>query len=154
MEINCKIKVSASVVPNSTDNNLLKPITISSGAFSDTKHYSGMTTETLYGILLYGTKDGRIPARNVLEFLEVFVNGNINRFGQIYVENIGNGVEAVGHAAGSYLNSQHVKLIQGFISPHNAPSTIKKKGFDKPFIDKGELVSQIFYSINGEGRYK
>lgn len=153
MELNCKIKVSAAVSQNN-NSDLLKPIEVASGAFSDTKHYSGMTTEALYSILLYGTRDGRIPARNVLELLLFFAERNTDRLGEIYAQNIQNGVDAVGHAAGSFLNNQHVSLIQGFISPHNAPSTIAKKGFDKPFIDKGELITQIFYSINGEGRYK
>ena len=76
------------------------------------------------------------------------------KFIQIYIDNIGISEDAVGHAAGQLLNSEHIRLINDFVSPSNAPSTIRQKGFDNPLVWTGALQSSIFYSINGEVRYK
>ena len=154
MELKFKVKLKVETKEIKVPPNMSEPIEIESGAFDDTKHYSGLSTAYLYGIQLYGTDDGRIPSRNVLVPLNAFINTNIERLIGIYVNNIFAGPEIVGHLAGSFINSQHMKLIQDFGSPPNAPSTVKQKGFNNPLIDKGELVSQIFYSINGNGRYK
>jgi hypothetical protein len=152
MKIKFKVTPKATIV--NTNQQIPEPLEVETGAFSDTKHYSGMSTDYLYSILLYGTRDGRIPARNVLEFVQFYIENNIDRLTAIYVHNIFAGPEVVGHMVGSIINSEHVKLIHGFSSPGNAPSTIKQKGFDNPLIDTGELANQIFYSINGNGRYK
>lgn len=150
MEIKIKLNVKAQINHNKLDP---KPITIESGAFADIPHYSGLDTEYLYSILLHGTRDGRIPSRNIIPFLEKYIEDNKQKFVQLYIDNIDISEQAVGHAAGQILNSEHRRLISDFVSPSNAFSTIVKKGFDDPFIWTGSLQSSIFYSINGEGRY-
>ena len=153
MKLNLKLKTSAKVY-NMQDNSQLEPLEIESGAFEDIPHYSGMSTAALYEILLYGTKGGRIPPRDVLAFMNAFMESNVDTLARMYIENISGGSDTVGHAVGSYINSQHQKYIYGFASPHNAPSTVKQKGFDDPLVDSGALAESIFYSINGNGRYK
>lgn len=157
MEISCKIKVSASVIQNSQNNDLLNPLEIESGAFHDIPHYSGMSTSELYFLHLNGFTSmeyGEVPARDVLKIVDEFIRSNIYILIQMYAENIETGVETTGHIIGSFINSYHVKAINDFDDPGNGLKTIKKKGFDNPLIDKGQLVNNIFYSINGEGRYK
>ena len=150
MEIKVKVNVKVSITNSKIE---AKNITIESGAFEDIPHYSGLSSEYLYSILLHGTRDGRIPSRNVLSFLERFIENNKEKFVQIYIDNIYTSPEAVGHAAGQIINAEHRRLISDIVSPSNAISTIYLKGFDNPLIWTGSLQSSIFYSINGEGRY-
>lgn len=155
MNLSFKAKISLDVGKQSTiKGDYEKPLTVSTGAFSDTKHYSGLSTAYLYSILVYGTGDGRIPRRDTLSQLKTQVEDQKEHLMQLYKDNIDSGLNVAGHAIGTYINNRHIAVIYNFMSPGNAPSTIKKKGFDNPFIDKGELISQIFYSINGEGRFK
>ena len=37
--------------------------------------------------------------------------------------------------------------ITNFSSPKNAPSTIKKKGFDKPLIDTADMLRAVSYEV-------
>ena len=48
---------------------------------------------------------------------------------------------------GALIAGQLVKSIQGFTSPPNAPSTIRRKGFAKPLIDTGLMWQSVDYSV-------
>ena len=63
-----KLNVSASIKKETKIK--LPLLVIKSGIFPDARHYAkNITAVNLYAVLLYGTRDGRIPSRNVLEFL-------------------------------------------------------------------------------------
>ena len=148
-KLKCKVSVD-----KTKDIKLRFPrLVIESGVFPDTKHYAkNISAQKLYGVLLYGSADGRIPSRNVLEFLNKYVEDNTEKFLSMYLESI-NDVYATGQKIGININNRHKALIYGVKSPSNAPSTIKKKGFNDPLIDRGVLVKSIAFSINGKGRF-
>lgn len=126
---------------------------IQSGIFSDTQHYAkNISAQKLYSVLLYGTKDGRIPSRNVLDFVNKYVQDNKKKYVNIYLKHKDD-VKVSGNIIGTDINNKHKALIYGFKSPSNAPSTVKRKGFNDPLIDTGTLVKSIAFSINGKGRY-
>jgi len=146
-----KLNVSASIKKETKIK--LPLLVIKSGIFPDARHYAkNITAVNLYAVLLYGTRDGRIPSRNVLEFLNKYVEDNKNNFVGMYLKNRDDIMNA-GTIIGTDINNKHKSLIYGFKSPGNAPSTIKQKGFNDPLIDTGTLVKSIAFSINGKGRY-
>lgn len=51
---------------------------------------------------------------------------------------------------GENVKGQIIETIQQFKSPPNAPSTVKKKGFNKPLIDTGTLWRSIDYEVVDE----
>lgn len=56
------------------------------------------------------------------------------------------------HALGKYMTEEVQDMIVKTITPHNAPSTIRQKGFDKPLIEDGTLAFEgIGYEV-GRGR--
>ena len=126
---------------------------IQSGIFSDTRHYAkNITAQGLYSILLYGTKDGRIPGRNVLDFANKYIEDNKERFVEVYLKNKDD-IQNAGQIIGTDINNKHKMLVYGFTSPSNAPSTIKRKGRNDPLVDTGMLVKSLAFSINGKGRH-
>ena len=133
-----KLNVSASIKKETKIK--LPLLVIKSGIFPDARHYAkNITAVNLYAVLLYGTRDGRIPSRNVLEFLKKYVEDNKNNFVGMYLKNRDDIMNA-GTIIGTDINNKHKSLIYGFKSPGNAPST-------------GTLVKSIAFSINGKGRY-
>jgi hypothetical protein len=51
---------------------------------------------------------------------------------------------------GEAIRGQLVQSINDLTEPPLAPSTIKRKGFDKPLIDKGIMVNSPAYRVNGK----
>ena len=147
-----KLNVKSGKIKNTKKTSFQK-LEIQSGIFQDIGHYAkNVTAQELYSILLYGTKDGRIPSRNVLEFLQNYVENSKYNFVSMYLEKNGE-LQTAGHLIGQDINNYHKNLVYGFASPSNALSTVKKKGRNDPLVDTGELVKSITYSINGKGRY-
>ena len=80
---------------------------IQSGIFSDTRHYAkNITAQGLYSILLYGTKDGRIPGRNVLDFANKYIEDNKERFVEVYLKNKDD-IQNAGQIIGTDINNKH-----------------------------------------------
>jgi hypothetical protein len=48
---------------------------------------------------------------------------------------------------GASIEGDLKKSINDFSSPENAPSTIKRKGFNKPLIDKAIMVNSTGYEV-------
>lgn len=51
---------------------------------------------------------------------------------------------------GEEIQGDLVESIQQFTDPANAASTVKRKGFDKPLIDKGTLLGRIGFEVSDE----
>ena len=132
-----KLNVSASIKKETKIK--LPLLVIKSGIFPDTRHYAKNITAVNL-------------SRNVLEFLNKYVEDNKNNFVGVYLKNKDDIMNA-GTIIGTDINNKHKALIYGFKSPGNAQSTIKQKGFNDPLIDTGTLVKSIAFSINGKGRY-
>ena len=48
-----------------------------------------------------------------------------------------------------FVKSLIVKAIDDGIPPPNAPSTVKRKGFDHPLVETGEMRDNVEYRIDG-----
>ena len=97
----------------------------------------------------YGTS--RIPSR---PFIRISSDDNRNAWGKL-AENCAGKVlrgNMSARSAGEAVGQQMVKDIKkvfgdkGKLAP-NAPSTIKKKGHDKPLIDTGKLRDSVNYRV-------
>lgn len=53
---------------------------------------------------------------------------------------------------GALIKGQLQDSIINFTSPRNAPSTIKRKGFDKPLIDTSHALNSIDFESTGRSR--
>jgi hypothetical protein len=51
---------------------------------------------------------------------------------------------------GERIQGQLQQSIIQLTDPPNAPSTIAKKGFDKPLIDKGVMLRSVGYEVSGQ----
>lgn len=49
---------------------------------------------------------------------------------------------------GEEMKGQLQESIQALVSPPLAPSTIERKGFDKPLIDTGLMFNKVAYEVN------
>ena len=49
---------------------------------------------------------------------------------------------------GMHIKGQLQQAIRDFRDPPNAPSTIRRKGFDKPLIDKAVMLNSADYEVN------
>lgn len=50
---------------------------------------------------------------------------------------------------GERIKGQVTASIVDFASPQNAPSTVKKKGFNKPLTDTGDMRNAVKYDLEG-----
>jgi len=50
-------------------------------------------------------------------------------------------------AMGQVVSEELQQSIVNFSSPKNAPSTIARKGFDKPLVDSGNLMRAVNYEV-------
>ena len=53
--------------------------------------------------------------------------------------------------AGVEINDDLKSSIVGWQAPPNAPSTIAKKGFNKPLVDTGDMLRSTTYQVRMEG---
>ena len=132
----------------------LEELTIESGAFDDVGYYGNLSSVyDVYVINAYGASlanGGGIPARNPLPILGDFIRNRIPEYANLWATQ---DVYTAGFQIGTDINNMHRLVIEKFAVPDNAQSTVARKGFNDPLVDKGVLVNSIYYSINGSGRY-
>jgi hypothetical protein len=63
-----------------------------------------------------------------------------------------NNVEQTLRRVGEGISAQLTASILDLWSPPLAASTIKRKGFDKPLIEHGDMINAIGYEVNGGGQ--
>ena len=128
--------------------------------FSGT-HHSGLTNASLAYMLEEGRRgdinEPPIPARPAFKdsLFKLKVEGIFQRRAQeLYTEYLQGTItqEAFFQSLGSIMVSGHKKTMRnwylvGSEAKHNAPITIKNKGFDQPFVEDGELVSSVHYEV-------
>lgn len=51
-------------------------------------------------------------------------------------------------AVGERMRDQLQESIRGWQDPANAPYTVEKKGFNKPLIDSGHMMSSVDYTVS------
>lgn len=115
----------------------------------------GITTPVTYpngtkiayiaSIQAHGTEDGRIPPRDFKAACSDDLKEKQKNFVIQYVRNFFRGkdtdglVEELGITSANLLRTSVIE----FKEPPNAPSTIKRKGFDDPLIETGLLRDTI-----------
>lgn len=123
-----------------------KPLKIESGIFPETAYVGSVGAVNLYTYLLYGTK--HIPARNILPDVQEYINSNMDDFINIYLTH---GHEEAGHKIGNRINTAHKQRMSEYSAIPNALATIKRKGFDDPFIWTGALLRSLTYKVDDGG---
>lgn len=72
------------------------------------------------------------------------------QIGKLLKANGGDSAAAL-DAMGSVITGQLRQSINQFTSPPLAPSTIERKGFDKPLIETAHLLRSVDYEVVGNG---
>jgi len=112
---------------------------------ADVAHPSGMSAAELGRILYYGTKDGRIPARDYLEDAEREVKMRSPVFfGRVLADAYAGrspvrDLEDLADVAQQALYSS----MQNYFRVPNAKATIRRKGFNDPLIHFGDLLEAV-----------
>lgn len=105
----------------------------------------------------YGTET--IPPRPVLRIAAENIAGAFFKERlEAYLENILHNPAGAKHAEVVFLQdmgrqtaAEAKRIIKGSSGlQHNAPSTVKKKGFDKPLFETGELMKHISYEVEAD----
>lgn len=72
------------------------------------------------------------------------------QIGKLLKANGGDSAAAL-DAMGSVIKGQLQRSINQFTSPPLAPSTIERKGFDKPLIETAHMLRSVDYEVVGNG---
>lgn len=132
----------------------LNSVSIGVGYSSTGVHSSsGLTYAFLASILEFGTRDGRIPARPYLRLSGEIVSQQINTdtastLRALALSNQPMTKASIGRAflplaKSVELKTQRIMYSRSAAVASNAPSTIRSKGFDSPWIKTGELVARL-----------
>ena len=151
-----KIEVKAKYTAEVIDFDFKREeLVIETGGFDDISYYGKLATVAdVYRLQINGGVNSNgvvIPSRNPLPNVVKYARSQSSLYGKIYGAT--KDLMTAGLTIGLDINSRHRLFIESFSRPRNAPTTIKKKGFDNPLIHTEKLVNSIFFSINGEGRY-
>jgi hypothetical protein len=105
-----------------------------------------MPAAELARILIRGTKDGRIPARDfwspVIEEVTPIMKNALAQGLALAVR--GRDPQLVLRRAASECHDVLLAAIEDFTTPPNADSTIKSKGRNDPLVDEGDLRDSTF----------
>ena len=94
----------------------------------------------------YGTQD--IPPRPFFRTLIAEKSSSWGRNLGVALTETNNDTTKALLKVGAHINDQLTNSIRNFSSPGNAPSTIAKKGFDKPLLDTGFMESEKGHSFD------
>lgn len=126
---------------------------LKNGTFADEGRFSKKSKsnfERTVTIPAHTIPEYKIPAR---PFFRAMIASESPAWGDKVAEQlIGHdydGIQAL-QVVGEDIAGALAKSIRDFTDPPNAPSTIAKKGFDKPLIDTGHMVASITAIVKGE----
>lgn len=124
------------------------------GIQAGTKHKEGGSLVTIAATNEFGSEDGRVPERSFIRSTTREERGNIEAMKIKIMRRVYEGRLGWRQAMaviGEYMEAKIKKKITDIRTPPNAPSTIARKGSDKPLIDTGHMRSQIRH-VEGRGR--
>lgn len=113
---------------------------------------SGLTLAELATILHFGTENGHIPARPFLTLAFDKHRDELVEMGGKLIGGILDGKMTVEKAlnilGASLANFAKREITDGSgVPPPNAPSTVRRKGSDRPLVDTGRLLGAINWSV-------
>lgn len=133
----------------SGETRVLAGVPEGAGTYED-----GLSLATIAAVNNFGSADGRIPARPVLEPAITKGAPQYQRLAEVMIPKVLSGemtmttlLEQMGQLAEGHIKQE----ITDIDSPPNAPSTIAKKGSDSPLIDTGAFRQSIRYVIAEQG---
>jgi len=122
------------------------PATLSVGFLSGATYPDGTSVPMVAAIQEYGRPPVQPP--------RPFFRRMIARYSGEWPEAIGGLLKANGYDAekaleltGAAVAGQLRQSITDLVDPPLAPSTIRRKGFDKPLIDRGILLASVDYEV-------
>lgn len=129
------------------------------GVFAETGETHGdsrLNVAEIAAILEFGTIDGHIPARSAFKSTFDEKREELAAMGKKLIGQIIDGkmtTERALNIMGAKLaNEIKLKITTGpGIPPPNAPSTIKKKGSSRPWVDTGRLIQSLTWIIMKKG---
>lgn len=121
------------------------------GVIDGGMHSSGFSLAELLAVHEFGSKDGRIPAREPLaSTFRESKDGLVKMLGQIAKGVVADtltpeqGLDRLGLWGATEVKR---RISSGKIEPGNAASTIARKGSSKPLVDTGQLVNAITWQV-------
>lgn len=123
-----------------------KPEVLRVGFLQDATYPDGTSVATVAFFNEFGTS--RAPPR---PFFRQMIASKSPGWGQALVKALranGGDTHAALNLMGEGIKGQLVESIRNFSSPGNAPSTIAKKGFDKPLVDTGLMIRSVDYEVS------
>lgn len=117
---------------------------------------SELTVAEVAAVLHFGTLDGRIPPRPFLTSTFEEQREELTELGKKLIEGILKGKMDVDRALnimGAKLAAEVKKKITAGagMPPPNAPSTIERKGSERPLVDTGRLLGAITWAVAKKG---
>lgn len=117
---------------------------------NNSEHEGELNNAQLMAIHEFGTDDGHVPERAPIR-KTMAKNGD--SYGTMFEKAIKGVLEGKSDAdiilnrIGAQVAGDVVGEIRAGVDPELAPSTIKRKGSDRPLIDTGALVQSISYEV-------
>lgn len=118
------------------------------GIFESAKYEDGTPVAAVAFWNEYGT--ARIPPRPFIRNTVAAHKDEWPRQAAAILQANGGDMRQTLALLGEGVKGQIVETIQNFKQPANAPATVRKKGFDKPLIDRGTLWRSIGSEIAEE----
>ena len=118
------------------------------GIFESAKYDDGTPVAAVAFWNEYGT--ARIPPRPFIRNTVAAHKNEWPRQAAAILQANGGDMRQTLALLGEGVKGQIVETIQNFKQPANAPATVRKKGFDKPLIDRGTLWRSIGSEIAEE----
>lgn len=127
---------------------LSEPVTLKVGFLEGATEADGTSIPMIMATQEFGTADGHIPPR---PFFRSMIKQNGSSWGDEAAQ-IAQAhdydLPATMRLMGEHIKGQLQASIQATNSPPNAPSTVKRKGFDKPLIDTGTAWNSVDYDVS------
>lgn len=136
---------TAKLMTNSSD------LSVKIGAFGDDSR-DGIDNAALVAIHEFGSSDGRIPERSFIRSTfganaETYVRG-LKRLLERILDGRMTLVQALDVMGSKISTDIKNRVTQGeHIPPPNAPSTIERKGSDRPLVDTGRMINSITWKV-------
>jgi len=126
---------------------ITKPATLKVGFLEDSTDPDGTSVPMKAAINEFGAPSRNIPPR---PFFRNMIAAKEDEWGPAIGQNLvanNYDVDKTLALAGEGIKGQLQQSIRDTNSPPLAASTIRKKGFDKPLIDTGNMINSVNYEI-------
>lgn len=118
---------------------------VSVGFLRDATYPDGTSVATIASIQEFG--DGKIPPRPFFRLMVAEKSGSWPEAIRLNLKATDYDAHKTLDRMGQGVKSQLQDSIKTLTDPPLAPSTVKRKGFDKPLIDTGVMLNSVDYRV-------